>query len=497
VQPAPGVPTPGTVTPVTPETPAMYPGAAPDVHPSTPGLFPGTAPDVHPSTPGLFPGTPPSGTPEAPAPPPSGEPYALKIRKVEAGGLATGGGDLSGDRVITVTEASQPEAEAGAAANVAMTPRRTMQLLAAWWATITNSKANSDRTITAAGLATGGGDLTANRTITVTAASQGQAEEGSAGNVVMTPLRTAQYVAAWWAGLTTAVKTTGNQVISGLKTFATSPRSTGAADADTSLMTRLQVDRRSLPFLRPTDAWQLRPPRCEYFLGGDTTSGSIGDWGWGCSSPPSYGLGEVAMPPGRATLLTTEAIAGSEVHLSKDFSGSTTERYSAISFFIECGVPIYDLCSVIESEVWVGYGLDPMNTNNGRILVGWKKSFSPNFLIWMKSDTNGDLAVYLDTGVPVPTGQTYVPATFVITIVGDLLSYSIYGQQRTRVIIAGVQTNETAVTFVDDYFGGVHAIYGSTLNAIVKTEVNKAKRLNVFAVEWRHAGFQIGSRAVG
>ncbi|WP_052361955.1 hypothetical protein [Geminisphaera colitermitum] len=46
------------------------------------------------------------------------------------------------------------------------------------------------RTITAAGLATGGGDLTANRTITVAAATDPQAIAGTASNVAMTPAST-------------------------------------------------------------------------------------------------------------------------------------------------------------------------------------------------------------------------------------------------------------------------------------------------------------------
>jgi hypothetical protein len=48
-----------------------------------------------------------------------------KTLQVIGGGLATGGGDLSASRTITVTEASQAEAEAGTASQVVMTPRRT------------------------------------------------------------------------------------------------------------------------------------------------------------------------------------------------------------------------------------------------------------------------------------------------------------------------------------------------------------------------------------
>lgn len=55
-----------------------------------------------------------------------------------------------------------------------------------------NLKANKSTSITASGLATGGGDLYGDRTITVTAASQAEAEAGSATNVVMTPQRDKQ-----------------------------------------------------------------------------------------------------------------------------------------------------------------------------------------------------------------------------------------------------------------------------------------------------------------
>lgn len=53
--------------------------------------------------------------------------------------------------------------------------------------------AASATTISAAGLADGGGDLSTNRTITVTEASQAQAEAGTASTVVMTPRRTKEF----------------------------------------------------------------------------------------------------------------------------------------------------------------------------------------------------------------------------------------------------------------------------------------------------------------
>lgn len=48
----------------------------------------------------------------------------VRERTVTGGGLVTGGGDLKGDRVLTVTEASEAEAVAGIDGSTAMTPRR-------------------------------------------------------------------------------------------------------------------------------------------------------------------------------------------------------------------------------------------------------------------------------------------------------------------------------------------------------------------------------------
>lgn len=52
------------------------------------------------------------------------------------------------------------------------------------------------RTLSTSGLASGGGDLSANRTVTVSAASQAQAEAGTATTVAMTPQRAQQHYAS-------------------------------------------------------------------------------------------------------------------------------------------------------------------------------------------------------------------------------------------------------------------------------------------------------------
>ncbi|MGN7870549.1 phage tail protein [Paracoccus sp. 22332] len=106
-------------------------------------------------------------------------------RSVTTAGLAIGGGALSADRQITVPDATQAEAEAGSATNKAMSPLRVAQAIAARLAA---------RSVETAGLATGGGALSANRTITVPVATLADAQNGESHDVAMTPLRTAQYV---------------------------------------------------------------------------------------------------------------------------------------------------------------------------------------------------------------------------------------------------------------------------------------------------------------
>jgi hypothetical protein len=66
--------------------------------------------------------------------------------------------------------------------------------------TALNAKVATSRTVSASGLATGGGDLSANRTIDVPVASQVEAEAGSDNSKAMTPLRTAQAIAALSGG---------------------------------------------------------------------------------------------------------------------------------------------------------------------------------------------------------------------------------------------------------------------------------------------------------
>ena len=58
----------------------------------------------------------------------------------------------------------------------------------------------SKRQISTSGLASGGGDLSSDRTITVLGSTQAQVEAGTDNSTAMTPLRVAQAIAAFVAG---------------------------------------------------------------------------------------------------------------------------------------------------------------------------------------------------------------------------------------------------------------------------------------------------------
>ena len=185
---------------------------------------------------------------------------ALASRTIAAGGIATGGGDLTANRTITVPAATQAEAQAGVDNTKAMTPLRVAQAISQMVvaasdavagivrltssitstsetvaasalavqrvAEIAAAKAPAGRTISTSGLALGGGDLTANRTIGVPASSRSAAEAGTDHTTAMTPLRVAQAIAA----LVPAASTT----IAGLARLSAALNSDSAATAATS-----------------------------------------------------------------------------------------------------------------------------------------------------------------------------------------------------------------------------------------------------------------------
>lgn len=111
----------------------------------------------------------------------------LLNRTITGGGLATGGGSLAANRVITVTAASATEADAGELTTKALTPASLVNILAS-----IASKAASAITITGGGLVTGGGSLTMNRTLTVTPASGAEIAAGTENSKAVTPAAMAE-----------------------------------------------------------------------------------------------------------------------------------------------------------------------------------------------------------------------------------------------------------------------------------------------------------------
>ena len=119
-----------------------------------------------------------------------------------ASAVAITGGSVTGITDITVADGGTGASDAATAlANLGGVP--------------------TSRSVSAGGLLTGGGDLSANRTITATGASQAEAEAGTNNTAIMTPLRTAQAIAALgssgWTLLGTLTTTSGTtQSITGI-----------------------------------------------------------------------------------------------------------------------------------------------------------------------------------------------------------------------------------------------------------------------------------------
>lgn len=94
-------------------------------------------------------------------------------RQVATGGLAIGGGDQTVDRTITVPAASAAEALAGLIGDKAVTPAALASILA-----LIATLVPQARTVTGGGLVDGGGDLDANRVLTVAKATGADVQAG-------------------------------------------------------------------------------------------------------------------------------------------------------------------------------------------------------------------------------------------------------------------------------------------------------------------------------
>jgi hypothetical protein len=103
-------------------------------------------------------------------------------RSITGGGLVTGGGNLTADRVLTVLEATPAEALAGALHDRALSPA-SLGLILAQLA----SSVPAARTLSGTGLITGGGNLAGDRAFDVAIASAAEIAAGVANNKAVTP----------------------------------------------------------------------------------------------------------------------------------------------------------------------------------------------------------------------------------------------------------------------------------------------------------------------
>lgn len=135
------------------------------------------------------------------------EDLALKVpqtRSITTSGLAKGGGSLAATRDIAVDKASAAEALAGSIDTKALTPASLSSILAQIAA-----KAAAAITISATGLASGGGNLNANRAINVAIASAAEVLAMAINDKAVTPAGLAGLISVSHTGSTLVLKIAG------------------------------------------------------------------------------------------------------------------------------------------------------------------------------------------------------------------------------------------------------------------------------------------------
>lgn len=126
-------------------------------------------------------------------------------RKITGSGLATGGGTFAADRQINVAIASAADALAGVLNDRAVTPASLVTILAQ-----IAGRVPAARRVLVSGLATGGGNLEADRTISVPAATAAEVLGLSIANKAVTPASLSNLVASILADLAALVTVTGS-----------------------------------------------------------------------------------------------------------------------------------------------------------------------------------------------------------------------------------------------------------------------------------------------
>lgn len=274
------------------------------------------------------------------------------------------------------------------------------------------------------------------------------------------------------------------QTVSGVKTFASSPRSTGEPDDDTSLLTRKQAGLLKFPHLNPAGSWFIRE-RMEYFANGGTESGNIGELGFSSSGAISYG-GAYAFPTGRTVVLITGSTTDDSIGIFKPFA-TQIERLTALSCYFVTDFPSSATSAINDCAVWVGWGNGHLSGAAGWLLVGWDTAISPNFLIRKKGDLDA-VETVVDTGVPVPTNATYWYPHFAIDIIGNQINNDyLGGGDLVRVIITANTSGMGMSVLYDGTTAPSQPIYTTGPIAEVITRGAQAKRIQMIGFEFRHA----------
>ena len=143
-------------------------------------------------------------------------------------------------------------------------------------ASATNHAVRADRSITAGTLLTGGGNLTANRTLNVSVASAAQAQAGSVNTVAMTPLRTAQAISAQTIGVGQTW-----QDVSGSRSSGTAYQNTTGRPISVAIRRQaMQANPPSFQVSENGSNWVT--------IGGGLFDSTVGEQGWRHSSQGPY-----------------------------------------------------------------------------------------------------------------------------------------------------------------------------------------------------------------
>ena len=165
---------------------------------------------------------------------------ALLARAVTGGGLVTGGGNLSADRVLQVLAASAADIRTGTAVDRAATPKALADTFGA------DIAALLARAVTGGGLVTGGGTLSADRVLQVLAASAADIRSGTAVDRAATPKALADTFGADIAALL-ARTVTGSGLVTGGGNLSASRVLQVLAASATDIRTGTAVDRAATP----------------------------------------------------------------------------------------------------------------------------------------------------------------------------------------------------------------------------------------------------------